>query len=80
MNTQTWTLFVAYLGILLLMAWPLGEWLVAVADCDVAAVIIASSASADEGNTRGQFTAELAVAVRTWYMPAGTESVEQLTG
>jgi K+-transporting ATPase ATPase A chain len=32
MNTQAWILLVAYLGALLLLAWPLGKWLVAVAD------------------------------------------------
>jgi K+-transporting ATPase ATPase A chain len=32
MNTQAWMLLVAYLGVLLLLAWPLGRWLVAVAD------------------------------------------------
>jgi K+-transporting ATPase ATPase A chain len=32
MNTQAWILLVAYLGVLLLLAWPLGKWLVAVAD------------------------------------------------
>ena len=32
MNTQAWTLLVAYLGVLLLLAWPLGKWLVAVVD------------------------------------------------
>ncbi len=32
MNTQAWSLLVAYLGMLLLLAWPLGKWLVAVAD------------------------------------------------
>ena len=32
MNTQAWILLVVYLGLLLLLAWPLGQWLVAVAD------------------------------------------------
>jgi K+-transporting ATPase ATPase A chain len=32
MNTQAWMLLVAYLGVLLLLAWPLGNWLVAVSD------------------------------------------------
>ncbi|MBE0546157.1 MAG: potassium-transporting ATPase subunit KdpA [Rubrivivax sp.] len=32
MNTQAWILLVAYLGVLLLLAWPLGKWLIAVAD------------------------------------------------
>jgi K+-transporting ATPase ATPase A chain len=32
MNTQAWILLVAYLGALLVLAWPLGKWLVAVAD------------------------------------------------
>jgi K+-transporting ATPase ATPase A chain len=32
MNTQAWILLAAYLGVLLLLAWPLGKWLVAVAD------------------------------------------------
>ena len=32
MNTQAWILLVAYLGVLLVLAWPLGKWLVAVAD------------------------------------------------
>ncbi|HZE90216.1 MAG TPA: potassium-transporting ATPase subunit KdpA [Rhizobacter sp.] len=32
MNTQAWILLVAYLGVLLLLAWPLGRWLVAVAE------------------------------------------------
>ena len=32
MNTQAWILLVVYLGVLLLLAWPLGKWLVAVAD------------------------------------------------
>ncbi len=32
MNTQAWILLVAYLGVLSLLAWPLGKWLVAVAD------------------------------------------------
>ncbi len=32
MNTQAWTLLVAFLGVLALLAGPLGKWLVAVAD------------------------------------------------
>ena len=32
MNTQAWILLAAYLGVLLALAWPLGKWLVAVAD------------------------------------------------
>ena len=32
MNSPAWILLVAYLGVLLLLAWPLGKWLVAVAD------------------------------------------------
>jgi K+-transporting ATPase ATPase A chain len=32
MNTPAWILLAAYLGVLLLLAWPLGKWLVAVAD------------------------------------------------
>ena len=32
MSTQAWILLAAYLGVLLLLAWPLGKWLVAVAD------------------------------------------------
>jgi K+-transporting ATPase ATPase A chain len=32
MNTQSWILLGAYLVVLLLLAWPLGKWLVAVAD------------------------------------------------
>jgi potassium-transporting ATPase potassium-binding subunit len=32
MNTQAWMLLAAYLGVLLLLAWPLGRWLVAAAD------------------------------------------------
>jgi K+-transporting ATPase ATPase A chain len=32
MNTQAWILLAAYLGVLALLAWPLGKWLVAVAD------------------------------------------------
>jgi len=32
MNTQAWILLGAYLGALALLAWPLGKWLVAVAD------------------------------------------------
>jgi K+-transporting ATPase ATPase A chain len=32
MNTQAWALLAAYLCVLLLLAWPLGNWLVAVAD------------------------------------------------
>jgi len=32
MNAQAWILLIAYLGALLLLAWPLGQWLVAVAD------------------------------------------------
>ena len=32
MNTQAWMLLAAYLGALFLLAWPLGKWLVAVAD------------------------------------------------
>ncbi|HYN59147.1 MAG TPA: potassium-transporting ATPase subunit KdpA [Rubrivivax sp.] len=32
MNTQAWVLLGAYLGALALLAWPLGKWLVAVAD------------------------------------------------
>ncbi len=32
MNTQAWVLLAIYLGVLLLLAWPLGKWLVAVAD------------------------------------------------
>jgi K+-transporting ATPase ATPase A chain len=32
MNTPAWILLVAYLVVLLLLAWPLGKWLVAVAD------------------------------------------------
>ena len=32
MNTAAWIQLVAYLGVLLLLAWPLGLWLVAVAD------------------------------------------------
>jgi K+-transporting ATPase ATPase A chain len=32
MNTQAWILLGAYLGVLALLAWPLGKWLVAVAD------------------------------------------------
>ena len=32
MNTQAWILLAAFLGVLLLLAWPLGKWLVAVAE------------------------------------------------
>jgi K+-transporting ATPase ATPase A chain len=32
MNTPAWMLLVAYLGTLLLLAWPLGKWLATVAD------------------------------------------------
>ena len=32
MNSQAWILLVAYLAILALLAWPLGKWLVAVAE------------------------------------------------
>jgi K+-transporting ATPase ATPase A chain len=32
MNAQAWFLLASYLGALLLLAWPLGKWLVAVAD------------------------------------------------
>ncbi|SHN37361.1 potassium-transporting ATPase subunit KdpA [Rhizobacter sp. OV335] len=32
MNSQAWILLVAFLAILALLAWPLGQWLVAVAD------------------------------------------------
>ena len=32
MNTQAWILLAAHLGVLLLLAWPLAKWLVAVAD------------------------------------------------
>jgi K+-transporting ATPase ATPase A chain len=32
MNTQAWMLLAAFLGVLLLLAWPLGRWLVAVAE------------------------------------------------
>ncbi|MEO8279386.1 MAG: potassium-transporting ATPase subunit KdpA [Ideonella sp.] len=32
MNTQAWIQLVAYLVVLLLLSWPLGKWLVAVAD------------------------------------------------
>jgi potassium-transporting ATPase potassium-binding subunit len=32
MNTQAWILLAAFLGALALLAWPLGRWLVAVAD------------------------------------------------
>ena len=32
MNTQAWILLVAFLGVLALLAWPLGKWLVAVAE------------------------------------------------
>ena len=32
MNTQAWILLAAYLGVLLLLAWPLGRWLTAVAE------------------------------------------------
>jgi K+-transporting ATPase ATPase A chain len=32
MNTHAWILLAAYLGVLLLLAWPLGKWLMAVAD------------------------------------------------
>ena len=32
MHTQAWILLVAYLGVLLLLAWPLGKWLLAVAE------------------------------------------------
>jgi potassium-transporting ATPase potassium-binding subunit len=32
MNAQAWFLMAAFLGVLLLLAWPLGKWLVAVAD------------------------------------------------
>jgi K+-transporting ATPase ATPase A chain len=32
MNTQAWTLLAVYLGVLALLAWPLGRWLVAVAE------------------------------------------------
>jgi K+-transporting ATPase ATPase A chain len=32
MTSQAWILFAAYLGVLLLLAWPLGKWLVAVTD------------------------------------------------
>jgi K+-transporting ATPase ATPase A chain len=32
MNTPAWILLVAYLGILVVMAWPLGKWLVVVAE------------------------------------------------
>ena len=32
MNTQAWILLVAYLGVLLLLAWPVGQWLASVAD------------------------------------------------
>lgn len=32
MNTQAWILLAAFFGVLSLLAWPLGKWLVAVAD------------------------------------------------
>lgn len=32
MNAQAWMLLLAYLGVLLLLAWPLGQWLAAVAE------------------------------------------------
>ena len=32
MNAQAWTLLAAFLGVLLLLAWPLGQWLAAVAE------------------------------------------------
>ena len=32
MNTNAWMLLVTYLVVLMLLAWPLGRWLVAVAD------------------------------------------------
>ena len=32
MNPQAWFLLIAYLGVLLLLAWPLGKWLAAVAE------------------------------------------------
>ena len=32
MNTQAWILLLAFFGVLALLAWPLGKWLVAVAD------------------------------------------------
>ncbi len=32
MNTNAWALLAAYLAVLMLLAWPLGRWLVAVAD------------------------------------------------
>ena len=32
MNSQAWMLLLAFLGVLLLLAWPLGKWLAAVAD------------------------------------------------
>jgi potassium-transporting ATPase potassium-binding subunit len=32
MNTQAWILLAAFLGVLVLLAWPLGKWLVAVAE------------------------------------------------
>ena len=32
MNTQAWILLAAYVGVLLALAWPLGKWLVVVAD------------------------------------------------
>lgn len=32
MNTEAWILLAAYLGVLLALAWPLGKWLVSVAD------------------------------------------------
>jgi potassium-transporting ATPase potassium-binding subunit len=32
MNTQAWILLVAYLGVLALLSWPLGKWLVAIAE------------------------------------------------
>ena len=32
MNAQAWILLLAYLGVLLLLAWPLGRWLAAVAE------------------------------------------------
>ncbi len=32
MNTQAWIQLVSYVGVLLVLSWPLGKWLVAVAD------------------------------------------------
>ena len=32
MNTHAWIQLAAYLGVLLLLSWPLGKWLAAVAD------------------------------------------------